>query len=89
MMTEPLDHYQDLNRQWLSLRDDPQVTETKKDSHLELMDEAWDALTEDEQQIVNEESTCIAESLRSSIPEMVDVPTEDGAFPRKIVKEPS
>lgn len=56
------DWYQQLTQRWLAIRDDPDVSEAAKDAHLELMDEAWWALTDEERQRINDET---AEAVRS------------------------
>lgn len=74
-----LAHYRELDRRWLEIRDSPRVTEPERDAHLEEMDVAWEALTEDEKALIETEM-----KTESSMPEMVDVPTEGGVFPRRL-----
>jgi len=80
-MTDEAKRYMQLHREWMELRsmDD----EEKIDAHLDLMDEAWDALTDTERALFNGEATRKAKSLRGSMPELVDVPADEG-FPRRI-----
>ena len=52
MASEALLRYVDLTRRWLRLRDE--ANEDEQDAHLEEMDDAWEALTEEEQKFVNE-----------------------------------
>ena len=77
-MTEEAKRDLSLHREWMEARlgHDP-------DAHLDLMDEAWEALTDEERLYFSGESARIAKGLRSAMPEMVDVPDTE-RFPRRI-----
>jgi len=59
-MTPERKRYQRLQRRWLRLRDDP---EADVDRLLELLDNAWEAMTEDEREEADQEAARIAEGL--------------------------
>jgi hypothetical protein len=80
-MTKEAKRYAQLHRDWMAKR--RKGTAEDIDAHLELMDEAWEALTDEERAFFNGEAKREAESLRGSMPELVDVPATEG-FPRRI-----